>query len=144
MAYAGCKSSGKYYAHIDDDGKYHQHLLNKTYLYLFRSLIFFNGRTFSYKRISFLLIQGLYFLNQKQCYWAQFVDSSRPLMTRRDKYIRGKIRLEKVWWWKKKEIVFCYQNCSDLLWEKNVLVIEKCFCKFSAFSLKFQKLFLDH
>ena len=26
-----------------------------------------------------------------------------------------------------KEMVFCYQNCSDLLWEKNVL---KCgFCK---------------
>ena len=22
-------------------------------------------------------------------------------------------------------VVFCYQNCSDLLWEKNVLVIEK-------------------
>ena len=25
---------------------------------------------------------------------------------------------------KKQEMVFCYQNCSDLLWEKNVLVIE--------------------
>ena len=25
------------------------------------------------------------------------------------------------------ELVFCYQNCSDLLWEKNVLVIEKNF-----------------
>ena len=24
-------------------------------------------------------------------------------------------------------LVFCYQNCSDLLWEKNVLVIEKNF-----------------
>ena len=24
-------------------------------------------------------------------------------------------------------MVFCYQNCSDLLWEKNVLVIEKIF-----------------
>ena len=23
------------------------------------------------------------------------------------------------------EIVFCLQNCSDLLWEKNVLVIKK-------------------
>ena len=23
------------------------------------------------------------------------------------------------------ELVFCYQNCSDLLWEKIVLVIEK-------------------
>ena len=22
------------------------------------------------------------------------------------------------WIWKKKSIVFCYQNCSDLLWEK--------------------------
>ena len=26
-------------------------------------------------------------------------------------------------------MVFCYQNCSDLLWEKIVLVIEKNFCK---------------
>ena len=25
------------------------------------------------------------------------------------------------------EVVFCYQNCSDLLWEKNVLVIVKTF-----------------
>ena len=33
-------------------------------------------------------------------------------------------------------MVFCYQNCCDLLWEKNVLVIEKNFCKFSAFSLE--------
>ena len=28
---------------------------------------------------------------------------------------------------KKTKIVFCYQNCSDLLWEKIVLVIEKNF-----------------
>ena len=28
---------------------------------------------------------------------------------------------------KKSEMVVCYQNCSDLLWEKNVLVIEKNF-----------------
>ena len=27
----------------------------------------------------------------------------------------------------RKEMVFCYQNCSDLLWEKIVLVIEKNF-----------------
>ena len=26
-----------------------------------------------------------------------------------------------------KKLVFCYQNCSDLLWEKIVLVIEKIF-----------------
>ena len=30
------------------------------------------------------------------------------------------------------ELAFCYQNCSDLLWEK--------ICKFSAFSLEFQNL----
>jgi hypothetical protein len=29
-----------------------------------------------------------------------------------------------MWLW---QLVFCYQNCSDLLWEKNVLVIEKNF-----------------
>ena len=28
---------------------------------------------------------------------------------------------------KRQEMVFCYQNCSDLLWEKIVLVIEKKF-----------------
>ena len=28
-----------------------------------------------------------------------------------------------------KEWYFFYQNCSDLLWEKNVLVIDKNFCK---------------
>ena len=27
------------------------------------------------------------------------------------------------------QMVFCYQNCSDLLWEKIVLVIEKEFAK---------------
>ena len=30
------------------------------------------------------------------------------------------------------EMVFCYQNCSDLLWEKIVLVIEKELLKFEA------------
>ena len=29
-------------------------------------------------------------------------------------------------------MVFCYQNCSDLLWEKTVLVIEKKLLKFEA------------
>ena len=28
---------------------------------------------------------------------------------------------------KSMKMVFCYQNCSDLMWEKNVLVIEKNF-----------------
>ena len=31
------------------------------------------------------------------------------------------------WKKKKKEMVFCYQNCSDLLWEKIVPVIDKNF-----------------
>ena len=30
------------------------------------------------------------------------------------------------------EMVFCYQNCSDLMWEKIVLVIEKNLLKFKA------------
>ena len=36
------------------------------------------------------------------------------------------------------ETVFCYQNCSDLLWEKNVLVTEKNFwnSKLNAENLK--------
>ena len=29
-------------------------------------------------------------------------------------------------------MVFCYQNCCDLLWEKNVVVIEKKFWKYEA------------
>ena len=36
-------------------------------------------------------------------------------------------------------MVFCYQNCSDLLWEKIVLVIEKKLLKFEAEGLEFAK-----
>ena len=43
----------------------------------------------------------------------------------------------------KETLVFCYQNCSDLLWEKIVLVIEKNFrnSRLRAENLKF---FWDH
>ena len=37
------------------------------------------------------------------------------------------------------EMVFCYQKCSDLLWEKIVLVIEKNFVKFEAEGREFAK-----
>ena len=33
---------------------------------------------------------------------------------------------------RKVKMVLCYQNCSKLLWEKNVLVIEKKLLKFEA------------
>ena len=36
-------------------------------------------------------------------------------------------------------LVFCYQNCSDLLWEKNVLLIEKNFWNSRLKAEKFQK-----
>ena len=36
-------------------------------------------------------------------------------------------------------MVFCYQNCSDLLWEKIVLVIKKIFWKFEAEDREFAK-----
>ena len=36
-------------------------------------------------------------------------------------------------------MVFCYQNCSDLLSEKNVLVIEKKLLKFKAEDREFAK-----
>ena len=39
------------------------------------------------------------------------------------------------------ERVFCFQNSFGLLWEKNVLVIYKNFCKLSDFSLEFQNFF---
>ena len=38
-----------------------------------------------------------------------------------------------------KGMVFCYQNCSDPLWEKNVLVIEKKLLKFEAEGREFAK-----
>ena len=34
-------------------------------------------------------------------------------------------------------MVFCFENCSDLLWEKIALVIEKNFCKFDYECLYF-------
>ena len=40
------------------------------------------------------------------------------------------------------EMVFCYQNCSDLLWEKIVLVIER-LLKFKAEGREFE-FFCDH
>ena len=39
------------------------------------------------------------------------------------------------------EMVFCYQNCSDLLWEKIVLVTEIFFLKFEGEGWEFGKLF---
>ena len=40
-------------------------------------------------------------------------------------------------------IVFCFQNCSDLLWEKNVLVIENFFWNLRLKTENLQK-FWDH
>ena len=37
-------------------------------------------------------------------------------------------------------MVFCYQNCSVLLWEKNVLVIEKNVWKIEADGQEFAKI----
>ena len=42
-----------------------------------------------------------------------------------------------------KEMVFCFQNCSDLLWEKSVVVIEKNFWNSSLKTKNLQK-FWDH
>ena len=41
------------------------------------------------------------------------------------------------------EVVFCFQNCSDLLWEKNVLVIEKNFWNSRLKNVNL-KIFWDH
>ena len=43
----------------------------------------------------------------------------------------------------KNKMVFCYQNCSDLLWEKKILVIEKNFWN-SRLKAKNLKKFWDH
>ena len=40
-------------------------------------------------------------------------------------------------------MVFCYQNCSDLLWEKNILVIENNFWNLRLKAGNFQN-FWDH
>ena len=45
--------------------------------------------------------------------------------------------------WRPTEMVFCYQNCSDLLWEKIVLVIEKNFWNSRLKAKNLQK-FWDH
>ena len=42
-----------------------------------------------------------------------------------------------------RKLIFCYQNCSDLLWEKNVLVIEKNFWNSMLKAKNFQ-IFWDH
>ena len=42
--------------------------------------------------------------------------------------------------WLREEMVFCYQNCSDLLGEKNVLVIEKKNLKFEAEGWEFARI----
>ena len=41
---------------------------------------------------------------------------------------------------REREMVFCYQSCSDLLWEKNVLVIEEKLLKFEAEGQDFAKI----
>ena len=38
--------------------------------------------------------------------------------------------------------LFCFENCSDLLWEEILLVTKKCFCKFDAEGREFAN-FLD-
>ena len=43
----------------------------------------------------------------------------------------------------KEQLVFCYQNCSDLLWEKIVVVIKKKL-KFEAEGREFAKKNWDH
>ena len=45
--------------------------------------------------------------------------------------------------WTSRKMVFCYQNCSNLLWEKNVLVIEKNFWNSRLKAENFQN-FRDH
>ena len=42
-----------------------------------------------------------------------------------------------------KEMVFCYQDCSDLLWEKIVLVFEKNFWNLRLNAENFQNLWDD-
>ena len=39
-----------------------------------------------------------------------------------------------------KEMVFCYQNCSDLLWEKNCSSDRENFLKFEAEGREFAKI----
>ena len=57
-----------------------------------------------------------------QDYWKKTIDDKKKS---RYNYRKSfEFRCAHKFWW----MVFCYQNCSDLLWEKkNVLVIEKIF-----------------
>ena len=60
-------------------------------------------------------------------------------------YVSLKIfsNLSKTFRYFKETMVFCYQNCSDLLWEKIVLVIEKNFWNSRLKAENFQN-FWDH
>ena len=92
----------------------------------------------------------------KKPYWIRFVPSSNSTMADSVKYIPGitnALRTYVVYYnlpWPtydntflKLSLVFCYQNCSDLLWEKIVLVIEKNFWNSRLKAENFQN-FWDH
>ena len=48
-------------------------------------------------------------------------------------------RMLRIFLWYNIELVFCYHNCSDLLWKKNVLVIEKNFWNLRLMAKNLQK-----
>ena len=75
-------------------------------------------------------------LDNLYSYYSQFEDTPDPIECIIETYKRNqnqtKTRLNviQVWLFFKKlleKLAFCYQNWSDLLWEKNALVIEKNF-----------------
>ena len=62
--------------------------------------------------------------NQLTMFWGIFEDNLSEFLQNDWNYlISGYHYLAKPW--RHPTMVFCYQNCTDLLWEKIVLVIEK-------------------
>ena len=67
-------------------------------------------------------------LGRKSCKWFRIFCACRPMIYLQFLLFVSHIFFADIlitWLTWSKEMVFCYQNCSDLLWEKNVLVIEK-------------------
>ena len=88
-------------------------------------------------------------LDNLYSYYSQFEDTPDPIECIIETYKRNqnqtKTRLNviQVWLFFKKlleKLAFCYQNWSDLLWEKNALVIEKNFWNSRLKAENFQKI----
>ena len=95
---------------------------------------YFYGQISFFFFFFFLLIIGLIFtINCAMLYWSDFyiMTLAQPIVNNSEKSAMKQ----------KEEMVFCFQNCSGLMWEKNILVIKQIFCKFKAEEFLKQNIF---